>query len=212
MNLSIFPLEIRDMIYKNLVNISKKDFKHDIRQGWFDLYRKRMEKMKTKKSQHQVFLDVEQWMYDVDNLPNIEENELVEFHHRIMIFLIQYDPLYATRWMFCIIDSTQEDLQYISEHVANNYVKCCESRDDISPNPFLVGYVLLSQEVSAKDVKTILGRHYGLIPCGLPTLDAYDNYLDNLDGTVLQFGNSQLRSEIYLTKRVMQQTSKYWSH
>lgn len=189
LQLDILPVEIREKIYNHLIKISSKGekFKEQLQTKWFEYRINRLVSGIWRSSETYKDLQIEQVLYDVDEL-DLKLFTRNKFHHclRILSALLTPDRL-KTRWMFHIFGYDASTLTYLNTHIANNYL-----RGYITADGYLLGYVLLLND--QQNVYDILGSFSYIWRMDCMLLNRIDKHVNRFQ--TVSVGNHELREEL----------------
>lgn len=201
-HLDIIPTEIREKIYRRLVQISIKsqEFKDELQKAWFKYRTDRLVYDIFSSSEVYKDMQVEQVLYDVDEL-DLEPFTRNNFHEwlKYLSSLLTPDRL-KTRWMFHIFGYDVTTLEYLNAHIGQNYL-----RGYITDDGYLLGYVLLINE--QQNLLDVLGDFSYPWPMDCLLLDRIDEHVNRFQA--VSVGNHQLRANLLHKKISLRHKTKF---
>ena len=201
-HLDTFPNEIREEIYKHLVQIcvKGKEFKAELQTVWF---KHRIDRLVCDIfSSSEVYKDIheEQVLYDVDEL-DLEPYTRSKFHQCLKHISSRLVPnRLKTRWMFLIFGYDDSILEYLNAHIGQNYL-----RGYITYDGYLFGYLLLVN--NQQNLQEILGKFSYPWPMDCLLLNRIEEYFNRFQ--TMSVGNHQLRADLLHKKVILRHKSTF---
>ena len=189
MDLSVLPVEIRNMIYSHLVNISSrrnKKFKQELQLTWFN---RCFERALSYNNIHQSLL---QLLHDIDGIEDLETMRLY-FHKRIMEVLHNTHSRHD-RWVFTIYNFNEEKCEQFFENVFPSHYDIYIHGKIVDGH--LTGYLLFFESVAFFYYLPFLYQ----LSCTAPMIDLvlsrWEEHLNSMHGRDVSFGNRQAFEQV----------------